>query len=148
METVTFNTVKAVLPLKVPAESKKHTLQLYVRDASKRFNTEGWKTYSIDCRPKDTTPPTVTVSPASGSTIAPGSKIIIHIEDGSGVYDVSHRWDKNSPTTKQLETMGSATFEIIAPLSAGTHTVQLYVRDNSSNYNTQGWLPYSFTIKQ
>ncbi|MGE5473725.1 MAG: S-layer homology domain-containing protein, partial [Ignavibacteriales bacterium] len=146
-KTVLYKTSSATLTVTAPSTNGTNILQLYVRDNSSNYNTAGWVpyTYTIGSGSGDTTPPTVTLSPSAGSTISAGSSVTIYATDASGIYDISYRWDNQTYKTVLYKT-STATLTVTAPSTNGTHGLQLYVRDNSSNYNTEGWKTYYYTI--
>ncbi|MGE5473173.1 MAG: hypothetical protein ACM3UU_03010, partial [Ignavibacteriales bacterium] len=144
-QTQQYKTSSATLSLNAPSSSGSHTLKLYVRDNSTSYNTAGWVSYTYTIGSNDNTNPTVTVSPSAGNSISAGSNVTVYATDSSGIYDISYRWNNESYKTTQYKT-SSATQAITAPSTNGTNILQLYVRDNSTSYNTAGWVPYTYTI--
>ena len=127
-----------------PTSTGSHTLYVYAKDNSSNYNSTGWKyyTYTVSSSSStDTTAPSLTASPKAG-TIDAGSTITVTASDDSGINHIGYYWDSSSSTTPVY----SSSVSITAPTSTGSHTLYVYAKDNSSNYNNTGWKYYTYTV--
>ena len=127
-----------------PSTTGLHTLYVYAKDNSSTCNSTGWKNYNytiISSSYNDTIPPTLSASPSSGDITA-GSVITVTASDFSGISKIIYNWDNST----SLKTSTSSITSIKAPTTIGTHTLYVYAKDNSVNYNSSTWISYIYNI--
>jgi hypothetical protein len=121
-----------------------HTITANCRDNAGNFTTRG-SNITISSAPPDTTIPNLAItSPATGSTLPPGSVLVQGTASdntgGSGVRDVRVRVDTGAYVTATPQSPGNwSTWSITVSITAvGSHTITANCRDNAGNFRTRG----------
>jgi predicted GH43/DUF377 family glycosyl hydrolase len=126
-----------------------HTVYLEVKDISSNQNmaTESWS-FAINVT-LDKTPPTITnQKPSDTSTINDDTPTIsanYSDETGIDLNSILLKVDDTNVTSSASITDGGMTYLTASPLSDGTHTVYLEVKDNSTNRNMAS-MSWTFTV--
>jgi len=112
-----------------------HTLAFHSVD--KAGNVEATHVAALSVRPYDVTPPTLTLTPPSASTVTIATATIgaVYVDTGSALSTATFKLvlDGVNVTTHAVITASSATYIPAAALSQGTHTVTASIADLDGN---------------
>ena len=119
-----------------------HKLYVFVAFSSGPYKYSHVQCYNftITAAAVDNTPPSISVSPSSG-TLEPEESITITATDNSGIAHIGYALENNETTPAY-----SNSVTVYAPTLAGTYTLKVYAKDNSPRYNWTGWKICTFTV--
>ncbi|MBP3285139.1 MAG: S-layer homology domain-containing protein [Clostridia bacterium] len=140
-KTITPNTNKVTVNLRVGTQAGKYIL--YVNAVDAEGNATGEKAYTYYVPSTDEDAPEITVSEESGSTLAGGTQIVVNVSDESKISEVKYYWKGNSE-----KTLTPNTNSMKLTLSLGTQSGKyvLYLRATDAEGNDTGEKTYIYYV--
>ena len=143
-DSVTTRTILwkiTTLDVTAPSTTGKHTLHVTVIDAAGN-SAKGDFTYTVVIA--DNQAPTIGANPSSGN-IEPKATITLTAKDNEALATLKYNWDTDTVATKTISGT-SATVSVVAPSTAGKHTLHVTVVDALGN-SAKGDFTYTIVIK-
>jgi len=106
---------------------------------------ESNETFTFYVESNDNEKPTVSVTPANGSTVKPGDVITALPKDNEGLSEIEYYWDNNIPESEPISGTADSVKMPEVPEEEGPHTLYVKVTDEAGN--TTGWKPFTFYVE-